>query len=112
MTRRITDPRVAALVGLGLALPFVVLNAIVVTRLEPVYSMIPAVLLYTSVLLIGLGAVVTAWPTLWRGPDGRRRIYVVNALLAVVLSAVFVLLVVGLGEEIYRCDILDIPNCD
>ena len=69
MTRRITDPRVAALVGLGLALPFVVLNAIVVTRLEPVYSMIPAVLLYTAVLLIkALVRSSASWPVRIRPP--------------------------------------------
>ena len=35
---------------------------------------------------------------------GTRRLALVNFVIG--------LLVLGLGEEIYRCDILDIPNCD
>jgi hypothetical protein len=32
-------------------------------------------------------------------------------LLTVALSAVLIWIAVSLGEEIYRCDILGIPNC-
>ncbi|HXF62671.1 MAG TPA: hypothetical protein VNK95_13700 [Caldilineaceae bacterium] len=114
-------PKAAALLGFLLMLPFVALNAIVGNRIEPFFSFIrPAghtsplelVLLFAVILLIPVGALIAGLPMLQRGADGRRPFYLVNGILAALLVAVFVLLALTLGEEIYRCDILQIPNCD
>jgi hypothetical protein len=120
-TRTTTNPSLAALNGLLLALPFVVMNAIVGNRIEPFFSLIRPgihtspveyVLLFVVVLLIPVGAFVAARPLLQKGADGKRRFHVVNAILATLLCMFFVALSVGWGSDIYRCDILRIPNCD
>jgi hypothetical protein len=36
----------------------------------------------------------------------------VNGLVAALLVIAFGALVVGLGSDIYRCDVLKVPNCD
>jgi hypothetical protein len=36
----------------------------------------------------------------------------VNGVVAALLLAAFAMLSVGLGSDIYRCDVLQIPNCD
>lgn len=116
-----TRPVPAALIGFLLFLPFVSLNLIVGNRIEPFFSLIrPAAhtsrfeyaLLITAILLILAGALVAFLPMAQRGPDGRRKFYLVNGIVGALLIAVFVLIAVALGEEIYRCDVLQIPNCD
>ena len=83
----ISDSRRAALLGLALALPFLIANFIVGNRIEPFFSWIrPGLhtstqeyfLLFAVILLIGVGAAIA----------------------------------VALGSEIYRCDVLRIANCD
>jgi hypothetical protein len=49
---------------------------------------------------------------LLRGADGRRKFYVVNGVVSALLFVVFATLAIALGSEIYRCDLLQIPNCD
>lgn len=104
-----------ALIGFLFLFPFAVMNVIVALRPEPVYSILgsigfiaaapwPVVIL---VALILVGAVIAAWPQL-----RERKIYVLNAIFSVVLLAIFLILGFALGEEIYRCDILGVPNCD
>jgi len=116
-----TNPTLAALSGVLLVLPFLTMNAIVGARIEPFFSFIRPgihtstveyVLLFTVLLLIPVGAFLAARPLIQKGPDGKRRFYAVNAILATLLCVVFVVLFVGLGSDIYRCDILRIPNCD
>ena len=118
---RQSSPRGAALQGFALALPFVVLNFIVGNRIEPFFSWIRPtphtstqeyILLFTAILLIFLGAVVAARPFLQRGADGRRHFHPLNAVLATLLLVAFVSIAAALGTEIYRCDVLQIPNCD
>lgn len=116
-----TRPAFAAVTGSLFLLPFIAANAIVGNRIEPFFSLIRPgihtspreyVLLFIVLLLILVGAVVAAHPMLRRGDDGQRRFYPVNAALAALLCLVFVVLSVGLGSDIYRCDVLGIPNCD
>lgn len=116
-----TRPLPAALIGVLLFLPFVSLNLIVGNRIEPFFSLIrPAAhtsrfeyaLLITAILLILAGALIAILPIAQKGPDGRRKLYLVNGVLGVLLLAVFVLIALALGEEFYRCDVLQIPNCD
>lgn len=121
MTSATTNPTLAALSGVLLVLPFVTMNTIVGNRIEPFFSLIRPgihtspfeyVLLFIVVLLIALGAFLAAHPLLQKGADVKRRFYAMNAVLAALLCIVFVVVSVALGSDIYRCDILRIPNCD
>lgn len=96
------------------------MNAIVANRIEPYFSLIRPgphtsareyVLLFVVMFLILVGAFVAARPLL-RKADGTRRFYAVNAVFAAFLCLAFVVLSGALGTEIYRCDVLKIPNCD
>ena len=115
------SPTRTALSGLLFALPFVTMNAIVANRIEPYFSLIRPgphtspreyVLLFVVVCLIPVGAFVAARPLLRKEADGTRRFYAMNAGLAAFLCLAFVVLSGALGTEIYRCDVLGIPNCD
>ena len=115
------NPRLAGILGSLFLLPFLTANAIVGGRIEPFFSLIRPgthtspreyVLLAVVLLLIPVGAFLAARPMFRRGDDGSRRFYALNAILATLLCAIFVFVVVGLGSDIYRCDVLGIPNCD
>jgi len=115
------NPKSAALIGFMLALPFVLLNAIVGSKIEPFYSLIRPdthtspfeyVLLVVVLLLLPVGAFIAVRPMFQKGTDGKRKFYLVNILLAAILVTGFVALSIGLGSDIYRCDVLLIPNCD
>ncbi len=113
--------KTAALIGGLFMAPFVVANALVGHRIEPFFSFIrpgPQTSPFEYVLLglvlgcLPAGAFIAVRPLLARGADGRRRFYLLNASVAAFLLVVFVLLAAGLGADIYRCDVLRIPNCD
>ena len=116
-----TNPKSAALVGLLFIAPFVLLNAIVGNRIEPFFSLIRPgihtstfeyILLFIVLFLIPVGSFIAIRPIFQRGAEGKRKFHLVNAVLAALLLIVFVMLFVGLGSEIYRCDVLQIPSCD
>ncbi len=115
------QPKLSALAGVLLFLPFVCLNLIVGNRIEPFFSLIrpglhtsplEVVLLAAAILLIPIGGLMALRPVGQMGADGKRTLYLLNGLLGAALLGVFVLLVVVLGMEIYRCEVLQIPNCD
>ncbi len=120
-TPRINATRWAAIAGIAFALPFLVLNAIVAERIEPFFSVVrpgdhtgpfeyPLLLIVLS--LLPVGAAVALSPV-WRGGgDGPRAYSPANILVAAVLITGFLVLAIALGTEIYRCDVLQIPNCD
>ena len=121
MQNSILNPKVAALVGLLFTAPFVILNAIVGKRIEPFFSLVRPgihtgpfeyILLIIVLLLIPVGSFIAIRPMFQKGAEGKRKFYLVNTILAALLLIVFVMLSVGLGSEIYRCDVLQIPNCD
>lgn len=116
-----TNSKSAALAGALLIVPFLVLNAIVGNRIEPFFSLIRPgihtsafeyVLLAGVILLLPVGAFIGVRPMLGQGPDGRRPRHLVNEIVAAILLIAFVLLTVAAGSDIYRCDVLQIPNCD
>lgn len=116
----ITNPKSASFIGFLFTLPFAGLNVIVAKRVEPLFSLIRPglhtspfeyVLLFIVLLLLPIGAFIALGPML-RVVDGKRRFYPVNGVTAAVLLIVFAVLSIGLGSDIYRCDILQIPNCD
>jgi hypothetical protein len=116
-----THPTSAAFVGCLFILPFIVLNAIVGNRVEPFFSLIRPgshtspreyALLFIVLILIPIGAFIALRPMLRRQSDGSRSFHLLNGVLAALLIAVFAAVSIGLGEDIYRCDVLRIPNCD
>jgi len=116
-----SNPKSAALAGFLFALPFVVMNTIVGSRMEPFYSLIRPdthtspfeyVLLAVILLLLPVGGFIAVRPMFQKGADGKRKFYPVNIILAAILVTGFVALSIGLGSDIYRCDVLHIPNCD
>lgn len=117
----ITHPGIVALIGLLFITPFLLLNVIVANRIEPFFALIRPdvqtspleyVLLSVALLFLPAGAFIAVQPMLRAGDDGKRKLHLVNGVLAALLIAVFILLTVELGSEIYRCDILLLPNCD
>ena len=120
-TRRSRRPGRAALVGALCALPFLVVNAIVAKRIEPFFSIIRPgphtsafeyVLLAVVLGLIAVGAFIAGRPLLDRVERPRPWIYMLTGAVSALLLVVFLTLSVALGDEIYRCDVLGIPNCD
>ena len=116
-----THPRIAAATGALLAVPFLTANAIVGNRFEPFFSLIRPgphtsgreyVLLFVVVFLLPVGAFIAARPMLHGDMTGGRRIYLLNGIIAALLLVTFAMLSMGLGSEIYRCDVLQIRNCD
>lgn len=116
-----THPYAAALAGLLFTLPFAALNYAVSSRFEPVLSILrPGArsgpleysLLLITLLLLPVGAYVAARPMLQAGEGGKRPFSLLNALIAALLLAAFVIIIAALGAEIYRCDVLLILNCD
>jgi len=107
--------------GASLGVPFFVVNAIVGNRIEPFFLLIRPGLhtsafeyLLLAVLLLCLpaGAFITLRPVLVRGQERRPAIHLLNGVLATVMLVFFIVLCLGLGADIYRCDVLQIPNCD
>ncbi len=116
-----TNPKSAALISLLSVVPLVALNKIVGDRIEPFFSFIRPgihtspieyVLLPIVLFLLPVGAFIAIRPMLRKGADVKRKLYPVNCILATLLLILFVLISVALGSEIYRCDILQTPNCD
>jgi hypothetical protein len=113
-------PWLAALLGALLAVPFVAVNAVVGHRIEPLFSVLRPgrhtspfeyVVLTVVLVLLPLGAGVALLP-LRRAAHGRRRFPPLNLALAVLLVGAFALITYELGQEVYRCDVLGLPNCD
>ena len=101
--------------------PFAAANTIVGNRIEPFFSFIRPglhtsafeyVILALVIACLPAGAFIAARPMLRRGPEGERHVHLVNAVVALIMLTLFVILSVGLGSDIYRCDVLEIPNCD
>jgi multisubunit Na+/H+ antiporter MnhG subunit len=114
-------PVTAALAGVLSLLPFVMANAIVSQRVEPFFSLIrpgtetsvqEMVLLAFVLLLMPVGAYVALRPVLRMGFDRRRSFLFLNVATAAVVLVVFGTIAIALGNEIYRCEILQLPNCD
>lgn len=110
----------SALTAFLLVLPFILLNFVVGLRLEPVYSLMGNIGLlgptpWFPTLLVALfpvAAFIAMRPMLHAGPDGKRKFYFLNALIAALAVGVAVFLWWSLGEDIVKCNVLKIPNCD
>ncbi|MEY3989281.1 MAG: hypothetical protein RI985_362 [Chloroflexota bacterium] len=97
-------------------LPFLVLNTIVSQQIQPILgwmrptghtSLNELVLLGMSLMWAGYGAMRIIQPIHVSAPWSIVRIIAGVGLFAIVLVLTYVI-----GEEIYRCDIIHVPNCD
>lgn len=104
------------LLGMALALPFFVANALVALQMQFFLSVLrpsgqttgyEQVLVLVLIALVGVGGLSALMP-IFR----ERRLYVMNAVVGVVLVAFAIFAGYGLGVDVYHCDILKIPNCD
>jgi hypothetical protein len=98
-----------ALGGLGLALPFIIANTVL--NLDPGWSAVvrphSGWLVWPLLALMFGGAVVAAWPV-WQ----LRHWHWTNAIIAGVLAAISLALFGVIAEELVRCDVMLLPNCD
>ena len=113
-------PASAAVTALLLALPFVLINAVVSTRMDPIYGWLVGLevnniggfglgffVVLGLLLLWPMGAFIAMRPLLTE-----RHWHVVNLAIAAILLVGFAFVGFALGEEIFRCDILQVANCD
>lgn len=121
----ILDSKLAALVAFLFTLPFMILNTIAGNQIEPFYTIFEVntgggfwdhpvghISLIAALLLLPVGAVIAIRPMFHMGADGTRKFHLVNITLAVIMIAFFFLISGALISEIYRCNVLQIPNCD
>lgn len=120
MKNVISNPKAAALTGFLFTMPFMLLNTIAGNQIEPFYTIfkintggafwdhpVGHISALVALLLLPLGAFIAVWPGLQK-----RKMYLVNMLMGVLMLGCFVLISGAFIDEIYRCNILLIPNCD
>ena len=100
----IMTARSSALIGMALAVPIGLLFAAVILDLEPLGALLRSIL--------PLAMAVTSWPMIRREVDGRRRVYAANLAVAAFVGVLMLVTWGALLEEIVRCDVMGIPNCD
>jgi len=101
--------------GIVLALPFFILNILVVLKSPFILLFRPEAQTtgYEQVLILGLlslvliGGIVSLYPIV-----KNRRLMLLNILVGFFLVGFSIMAAYGLGLDIYHCDILQIPNCD
>lgn len=115
------SPRAAVVTGALMLVPLAMANAIVADRVEPFFSLVrpgphPSafeyVLLVVVLTMLPVGAFIAARPMVEGWLDGTRRVYALNVVVATFLLVIFFAVSAALGDEIYRCDVLRVPNCD
>ena len=112
----------AALFGLllflpiGILLPSIWLDIAVVRDLLTADGDQPNALGLTVILggllLLPIAFVVALRPMMRTGPNRKRRAYAVNLLVCAVIAIPMAATLLGIGQEIYRCEIRGVPNCD
>lgn len=125
MKAMISNPKSAALFSFLLTLPLILLNTIAINRIDPFFTIfqintagsfwdypIGHSTALVALLLLPCGAAIALRPLLQTGGSGKQAFYLVNIFLSVIMLAAFVLISGALIEEIYRCNVLQIPNCD
>ena len=114
-------PASAALVGLALLLPLLLLNAIVGNRIEPFFSVLRPgsessireyISLSVALLLLPVGAWLALAPMIRKAGDAGRRFRPFNALVATLLLVLFAVISTAFASDIYKCDVLQVVNCD
>lgn len=102
--------------GIALSLPFLIANVLVAMQAQFFLSFLrpfgqttsyEQVLVLALIALLGVGGLVALLPIV-----KDRRLYAVNAIVGTALIAFSIFAGYGLGYDFYKCDILQIPNCD
>jgi hypothetical protein len=110
MEQTFDDLGLLLLLPIGILLPSIWLDVAIVRDLVTVSGDRPNVFgltLIVGVLLLLPGAFVVALlPMTWR------RLHAVNLLVCAVIAIPMATTLYGIGEEIYRCEVRGIPNCD
>ncbi len=120
------EPRRAAIGGLALAAPMALLLAAVVLEFDPLTRLLQGILMGDGgqpnafgrvYMLAGLVLLIPAFivavsPMLQGAADRRRHIYPANVAVMVVVGVLIVATWGALIDEVVRCDVLGIPNCD
>ena len=101
---------------IGLLFPSIWLDIAVVRDLLTLDGARPNVLGWTVIiggfLLLPVAFVVTLLPMMRTRPNRKRRVYAVNLLVCAVIAIPLARTLYAIGEEIYRCEIRGVPNCD
>lgn len=70
------------------------------------------IFMFMALFGLPVGLLVTLWPMAKKGTDGKRKAYPINIVVAIIIALMMIPTWGGLAQDIYRCDILKIPNCD
>ena len=68
--------------------------------------------LFSLLGLVFIGGIISIYPSIKRGVDGKINFYLSNFIVGVVLIIFSTMATYGLAEDFYKCEILRIPNCD
>lgn len=110
----------APFAGFLFTLPFLITNIVVSLRVEPFYSFLDSFPMMRNspltplllLLFFPVGAFVAIRPMLKKRTGEKTSMYIANITIASIIMIIFLVLFVAFGEELYRCDVLRIPNCD
>lgn len=109
-----------------MAVPIGLLLAAVVLDLGPIETLLRSTLtndgdqpnafgrayMLGGLLLLPIAFGAAAWPMFRRGADGRRHVFAVNLAVMAVVAVLVAATWGALVEEVVRCDVMGIPNCD
>lgn len=70
------------------------------------------ILIYGGFLALPFSLFSSLWPMLRKDTDGKRHFYVLHAAIAIAVAILIAYTWGALAEEVYRCEVLQIPNCD
>lgn len=106
----------ALCLGIVFSLPFLFANVLVVMQAGFLLALLrPSgdsmnyehLLVLALIALVGVGGIIALLPIL-----RERRLYIVNAIVGVAFIVFAFFGGYGLGYDFYKCDIMQIPNCD
>ena len=122
-----TKPSRFAAAGLLLALPIGALYAAVVLGIGPLEAVLRSLLTdggdqpnaagrvyqMAGLLALPFALAATLWPVLGRGlRRASDHLHPMNIAVAIVVAWLIAVTWGGLAEDVYRCDVLRVPNCD
>lgn len=75
-------------------------------------NMVGRIIMLSGLLALPVALGVGLWPMVRKAQDGKRHFYIANAMVTMLVAALMVPTWGELAQEVYRCDVLQIPNCD
>lgn len=80
---------------------------------EGVPTLFGRILMFIGIFLfLPAGLIFNALPLLKKGSNGKRNLPSVNLVFVVVFLIPIFVIAWGFTAEVYKCEILEIPNCD